>query len=98
MAAAPQRRGIPAHPLPRPGRRRDLVRPLLHHHRRVSPHLRRRMQPGLTRRGAEGDVTATKRWAAGFLVAAALALAITGTAAAQDWPKRPITIVVPFDV
>src|SRR3979490_178372 len=30
------------------------------------------------------------------VIAAAASIAISGTAAAQDWPTRPITLVVPF--
>ena len=30
------------------------------------------------------------------IAAAAASIAITGTAAAQDWPTRPITLIVPF--
>jgi tripartite-type tricarboxylate transporter receptor subunit TctC len=31
-----------------------------------------------------------------IIAAAAASIAITGTAAAQDWPTRPITLIVPF--
>jgi putative tricarboxylic transport membrane protein len=43
-------------------------------------------------------VTTYNKWMLRWPLAAALLLAIAASAHAQDWPKRPITIVVPFDV